>query len=234
MSFTESDLEVVPRTYDSPTISVAEQDLRELLYENARLRKQVDELQKEASATANNSRSRRVRAFHQRFGHPVAWSPTVPPEERVRFRVKLIAEEFKEFLLAIFDDPDEHSWGDYASIHEAIEGAFAELEDIRLLAPIKVDMVEAMDALEDMDYVVEGTRAEFGVESEPLAAEVQRANMSKGANGSNGKPVKPAGWTPPDIRGCLIAQGWTPTNGAPSAKTLPAPRDEDGEEEECA
>lgn len=210
MALTESDLDIAVRTYDSPTVAVGLDDLRDLLSERAHLRKQVTELQAAATKTQESARGRRVRAFHLKFGHPVASSPCIPPEDRIRFRVKLVTEEYKEFLLAIFSSEEDESWGVFETVHEAIEDAVEDLEEIRKLAAINVDFVEAMDALEDLDYVVEGTRVEFGVDSEPLAAEVQRANMDKDPNGPDGKPVKPPTWTPPDILGCLRAQGWNP------------------------
>jgi predicted HAD superfamily Cof-like phosphohydrolase len=61
----------------------------------------------------------------------------------------------------------------------------------------------------DLDYVVEGTRLEFGIDGEPIAAEVHRANMAKteGPVAPDGKRLKPPGWTPPDIAGVLRKQG---------------------------
>ena len=77
-------------------------------------------------------------------------------------------------------------------------------------AEIKVRLPEFIDATHDLDYVVEGTRLECGVDGAPIAAEVHRANMAKahGPMREDGKRLKPEGWTPPDIEGELVKQGW--------------------------
>jgi predicted HAD superfamily Cof-like phosphohydrolase len=76
-----------------------------------------------------------------------------------------------------------------------------------LAGPVDVDLPDFVDALGDIDYVIEGTRSVFGVDGAPIAAEIHRANMSKEPNGW-GKPAKPANWTPPDIEWELRRQGW--------------------------
>lgn len=135
-----------------------------------------------------------VRAFHEANGVPIADRPTRIGEDRIRLRLALIAEEFAEFCDAIgrpIDLPDfEASWN----------GGF--------------DMVGIADALADLDYVIEGTRLELGINGEPIAAEVHRSNMSKlGADDKpvlreDGKIIKGPNYSPPDIAACLRAQGW--------------------------
>jgi predicted HAD superfamily Cof-like phosphohydrolase len=137
-----------------------------------------------------------VTEFHKAMGVPIADNPTVPDAERVRLRLRLIAEEFGEFCEAIgypIDLPDfDASWNGSMSI------------------------VDLADALADLDYVIEGTRLEFGINGEPIAAEVHRSNMAKlDRNGravvrEDGKILKPLTWTPPDIAGELRKQGWEP------------------------
>lgn len=176
------------------------------------------------------SRRARVIAFHMKYGHPVNTTPAVPSEEQVRFRLKLIAEEFFELLEAA------GMIGGAARdrVHEYIDDAL----------PFKgLNLPEFIDALADLDHVIEGTRLVFGVDGEPIAAEVHRANMNKkalyectdcgnqkvvhpggaeeeqcmGCGSDDGehhyppdKPVKPPGWKPPDIAGELKKQGWKP------------------------
>jgi predicted HAD superfamily Cof-like phosphohydrolase len=79
-------------------------------------------------------------------------------------------------------------------------------------AAIRVGLPELCDGLADVAYVCEGTFLEFGVDSGPIHAEVHRSNMAKvgGKADARGKIQKPAGWMPPDIGGCLRAQGWEP------------------------
>lgn len=76
------------------------------------------------------------------------------------------------------------------------------------------DLVEAIDGMCDLLYVVYGTATSARIDLEPFFAEVHRSNMSK-LDPETGKPryrpgmpgrvEKPPGWTPPDIRGVLRA-----------------------------
>jgi predicted HAD superfamily Cof-like phosphohydrolase len=172
--------------------------------------------------------TRQVLEFHRQFDHPVADSPTIPSDDRVRFRARFIVEECLEFITAVLDV--EHAQG---SPRAAIDDVFKTLTFVIDHAPIKVDLDLAVDALADIDYVVEGTRLEFGINGEPIADEVHRANMAKGAcdacdghgtipdgeacpvckgtgirfrKREDGKTLKPPGWTPPDIAGELEKQ----------------------------
>lgn len=72
------------------------------------------------------------------------------------------------------------------------------------------DRAKALVASIDMEYVILGTHNELGIDSNPLWAEVQAANMRKtgGATREDGKIMKPEGWRPPDVTGALRAQGW--------------------------
>ena len=107
----------------------------------------------------------------------------------------------------------------YKIVTNAIEDDFCD--------PGVIDLPAFVDALADLDYVVEGTRAVFGVDRRPIEDEVQRANMSKdpvyvsakdawhrgdapegAAPDPAAKPTKPVEWTPPDVEGELVKQGW--------------------------
>lgn len=171
-------------------LSVA--DLLHVCDENERLTKQVAELQRSMTAMVEKSLPRRVRAFHEKFGHPVRHTPTVPSEEEVRFRIRLITEEYLEFLTACVD--------------VELIGA-KKFRSIIGDVPIKVNLVDAYDALLDLAYVIEGTHATFGTLAEPGMVEVQRSNMEKDPNGPDGKPVKGPGWKPPQIEKVLRDQG---------------------------
>lgn len=175
-------------------------DLAAVLEENLRLRERVTELQTAASEKANGSLGRRVRAFMQGTGQPVRWEPDVPADAEVRLRARIVAEEFAEMMAALFEASDANNWT--ALVRSVVDRA-----------PVKVDMEEFVDALADLDYVVEGARASFGINGDPIATEVHRANMAKLDGGTlrpDGKFLKPAGWTPPDIRRVLWEQGWRP------------------------
>jgi predicted HAD superfamily Cof-like phosphohydrolase len=67
------------------------------------------------------------------------------------------------------------------------------------------DLVGAIDGMCDLLCVVYGTALEFGIDLAPFWDEVHRSNMAKagGPVRDDGKRLKPAGWTPPDIEGVL-------------------------------
>lgn len=189
------------------------------------LRDQVTSLQEAATNKTNASLYRVVRAFHVKFGHPVAHSPIVPDDEQMRFRAKLIGEEFLELLDGVFN------WRG-SMMRERLHSA---LRDALREAPVEVNLEELYDAMIDLAWVIEGTHAVCGTMAEPGIAEVARANTAKdpvyvahkdaylgggepterdarlfGTPDPKAKPKKPAGWTPPDIRGVLVKLGWKP------------------------
>ena len=132
------------------------------------------------------------------MGVPYGDHPKTPSPDRVRLRASLVMEEAIEFLEACFGA-------------NAYTGALRAQADVVINAcAVHIDLVEAVDALADIDYVVEGSRLEFGIDGGPIAAEVHRANMAKvgGPVREDGKRLKPPGWTPPDIAGELRKQGW--------------------------
>ncbi len=181
-------------------------ELADILNERSHLRKQVTELQAELGAKTEKSLYRTVGRFHQKFGHPVEHTPHVPEDAQVRFRLKLIAEEFIELLEA-------------CDIAQGIT-ELRELVVKMIEGPVDVDLPEFVDAMGDLDWVVEGTRLVFGVLGEPVLREIERANMEKDpvyvatkdehhrTPDPKAKPTKPAGWTPPNIAAVLERLGW--------------------------
>lgn len=167
----------------------------------------VTELLEDATKAADRTLHRMVRAFHLKFGHAVRWTPTIPPDEEVRVRMRLIAEEFFEAMEAC------GFAGRYGNV---LDDARKNISDAITELDVKVDLPEFIDALGDLAYVIEGGTAVCGVVMQPVMEEIQRANMSKEPNGPLGKPTKPEGWTPPDIARVLLDQGWDP-------KALPEP-----------
>lgn len=144
--------------------------------------------------------------FHLAMDQPILETPQVPPDARVRLRAALIAEEFFETLEAMIPfDPLSTITRELVVARAAVMWACKE-------AAISVNLEKLADGMADLDYVVEGTRLEFGIDGRPIAAEVQRSNMAKasGPVAENGKRLKPPGWTPPDIVGELVKQGWKP------------------------
>lgn len=148
--------------------------------------------------------SQQVREFHQAMGLPMAEAPAIPEEARVRLRAALMAEEFVETLEALYDLDDEPTEDNFRTIESCLTAIIQH-------CPVKVRLLQLVDGLADQDYVNEGTRLEFGIQGAPIAAEVHRTNMAKGGPKSpTWKQLKPEGWTPPDIKGELVKQGWKP------------------------
>jgi predicted HAD superfamily Cof-like phosphohydrolase len=135
-----------------------------------------------------------VRDFHEAMDIPVVETPSVPSDERVRLRASLIAEEFFETMAAMFG---EHC----PNLAEAQGEVTYAIENNR----VRVDLVELADGLCDLDYVVAGTRLEFGIPGEEVLAEVHAANMRKtgGPLRADGKRLKPPGWVGPDVAGVI-------------------------------
>lgn len=143
-----------------------------------------------------------VRVFHEIYGHPIAKGLTPGTKELRELRVKLIAEELCELCsalgvkLAIDHDPRLKEDEQYFTVEAVGE------DD-------GVNLVEAADALGDIDYVTQGANLVFGIPAEQVMAEIQRANLSK--LGEDGKPIrredgkimKGPNYTPPDIRQVL-------------------------------
>ena len=210
---------------ESTTLAVSEVDLARLLAENAALRGQVGDLQARMTEMVESSRARTVRAFHVRFGHPVAHTPAVPAKAQMQFRLKLIAEEFFELLAAC------EVWPHVVVPHVVVDEAGAKDEsEIYASDLVKnaiendvsgdVDLPELVDAMADLDYVVEGTRAVVGVLGEPIHSAVHAANMGKDpvyvaskddhhrSPDPKAKPTKSKDWSPPDVAALLRKQGW--------------------------
>ena len=106
-------------------------------------------------------------------------NPRLLTIDELKFRSKFMREEFNEFM--------------DAAGHE--------------------DLAGMADALVDLVYVAMGTAHMMGLPWETLWSEVQRANMQKeravrveqSKRGSTLDVIKPDGWTPPDIQGCIDA-----------------------------
>jgi hypothetical protein len=102
-------------------------------------------------------------------------------------RCKLIAEESAEFTEACGFPMTAQPW----------------LHSVR---PARdPDWPEMIDALCDIIYVTMGAACAMGIDLDPFFDEVHRSNMAKvgGPVRDDGKRLKPAGWTPPDIAGVL-------------------------------
>lgn len=142
---------------------------------------------------------KRLIQFHRVMRVPIHCTPIIPTEDRIRLRLKLITEEFLELLDAVYD----YGPGDFDNAGGRI---LVGVEDEN----IRVRLDKMVDALADLDYVIEGTRLEFGVHGKPIAKLVHEANMRKagGPIREDGKILKPDDWKPPDIYSELKRQGF--------------------------
>jgi len=136
-------------------------------------------------------------AFNRQIG-----SGLLPAVDRIRLCASLCIEEPLETLEGFGADPEL-----VAELRALAAKAVASIERGRC------NIVEVADGLGDSDYVNEWARCEFGLDGEPIADEIQRANLAKFGPGSSfnaaGKVQKPPGWTAPDIAAVLRTQGWS-------------------------
>lgn len=106
----------------------------------------------------------------ERFGHPVYDKPTpIEDEGWLTMRLELVREELCELYEACGYDPTE------------IQEAYVP----RQMATI--DLVEAADALGDLEYVINSVSHGMGINLPKVVREIHRSNMTK--LGPNGKPI---------------------------------------------
>lgn len=155
-------------------------------------------------------RAYRVRAFHKKFGHTNRLKPTVPTSAETRHRLRLITEEYLELLDACGLDVE---WKEGQRAPALGDQLRASINDPKWEP--EVDLPALEDAMQDLDFVIEGTRATCGIDVEPGAEAVYIANMAKepvldpeGKPDPLSKPTKPSGWKAPDIAAVLRDQGW--------------------------
>lgn len=117
-----------------------------------------------------------IKNFHLVCNVPVLEYCDWPAYQRIELRQSLVEEEFDELMDAINQR----------------------------------DMIETADAIADCIVVLIGTALEFGIPLPEVWDEVHRSNMAKvdPLTGDvryrdDGKVLKPAGWTPPDIKSIL-------------------------------
>jgi predicted HAD superfamily Cof-like phosphohydrolase len=150
-----------------------------------------------------NKRTAQLREFHKLIGAPVLETPQTPEQDRVRLRMRMLLEETIECLDACFIAEQVTIY----QVKKLIEEFISKNE-------VSVSLENLADGLGDVDYIVEGTRLEFGIDGEPIADAIHASNMAKvGPDGwivrrADGKVLKPEGWKPPDITGELQKQGW--------------------------
>ena len=130
----------------------------------------------------------------QKAGQDTPASVTVPGETTRLLRARLILEEAMETIAALGVD-----------IH--VNGCTLSLEECELEPGGDINLEGVVDGCADISVVTIGTLVAFGVEDEPVLAEVDKANLRKFGPGSyareDGKWIKPPDWHPPNIKGLL-------------------------------
>lgn len=140
-----------------------------------------------------------VSDFHRATDTPVLSSPTLPPEDRIELRVRLITEEVRDELLQHLIDLKIHRQ------EMDLGRKLCRSTNPKLIELIRKDMALMLDACADAIYVIVGTAVEFGLPLDAVWMIVQAANMSKvdSVTGKvirreDGKVLKPEGWESPD------------------------------------
>lgn len=157
-------------------LAQAKAEIRVLQEENRRLQAQVNAVTPAPSSTGGQTTflTKHVRAFHERFGHPLGKTPAVPEATVLRFRLALSIEEFGEMMLACTTGEDAAHWR--KDVHHAL--TFLRVVG-STIQPAWVNLPELVDALGDLDYVTEGFRVVLGVNGSPIANAIHTANMTK-------------------------------------------------------
>lgn len=138
-----------------------------------------------------------VKEFMETFGHPVLDEPTLIEDPQWEaMRLELIREEFCELLDAL---GYEDAASEIRAVHLDTDGDYIERRDV----------VEAADALGDLEYVVNGMALGMGINLPEVVKEIHRSNMTKlGPDGKpiyreDGKILKGEGYEKPDLRRVL-------------------------------
>lgn len=180
-----------------------------------RLQNRVDELLEGNTELVEQrrrfDRTAAVRRFFDMAGQDAPHTPQVPSEEVVRFRLRVVAEEFLELLEATLStrapgDPSADL--DFGNLFRELRAALHHVIDA---APVVVDFPLMVDACIDLAYVVEGMLVASGVDAAEVWDAVHAANLQKAGGPrreSDGKLMKPEGWKAPDVAGILRRKGW--------------------------
>lgn len=124
-----------------------------------------------------------VAEFMSGVGQEVILKPTPPDFKLATLRFNLIYEELLELAEAM---------------GLTIEGKLSVANSNEQ----NINMIEIIDALCDLNYVVYGAAVSMGVDLQPYWNEVQRSNLSKIRDGykrEDGKWMKGPSYSPPDI-----------------------------------
>lgn len=123
---------------------------------------------------------------------------------------RMVLDFHRAFELTANREPTVPSFLDRTLRANLIQEEWAEL--VTAMARTHVDLSEVADALGDLLYVVYGSAVTFGIDMEPIFAEIHRSNMTKvNPDGTitrraDGKVIKPATYSPVNLGPILAAQ----------------------------
>ncbi len=145
-----------------------------------------------------------VKEFMAKAGQSMPATPCTPDQDVLKLRASLIFEECMETIRALGCCILIQEAGQTVFILDGSKGFKTKYEGTP-------DLEGIADGCADINVVSNGTAIACGIDMEPIQAEVDRANLAKFGPGSSlrsdGKVLKPPGWTPPDIAGKLREQG---------------------------
>jgi predicted HAD superfamily Cof-like phosphohydrolase len=142
-------------------------------------------------------------------GQEVHTEPTLPSEDVLRLRCRLILEEALEFVKGA---------GFYLSLSNNNNNNNSNAVSMSNLTLYptgeEADLQEMYDAVVDINYVSYGAAAALGVDVEKGHEEVHRSNMTKVSpdgvvkKDAHGKVIKPPTFSPADLKTVLAKQGY--------------------------
>lgn len=142
-----------------------------------------------------------VRDFHRKMNEPISDAPEPPDKAQAVLRAKLIIEEALELAAALGVTV-------HMPVNSASPGIFegdVSMDRLEFFSTGQPNIVEAVDALRDLEYLIHGTELVLGVTevTDETFLEVHRSNLDKEPVHYGEKAIKPVGWRLPDIAGAL-------------------------------
>lgn len=119
-----------------------------------------------------------VAEFQTAFNHPVADKPTALSKERATVRSIWTAEECVELIAASCTNKEDFARF-YYQFEEGVKKAFLKSLEDEFPQTEEEIIVGQTDAVTDIEYFVNGTAVEMGINLESYVQIVHDANMSK-------------------------------------------------------
>ncbi|MBL0743462.1 nucleoside triphosphate pyrophosphohydrolase family protein [Chryseolinea lacunae] len=148
-----------------------------------------------------------VSQFHKTFKHPILNHPAIPDENRCRLRVALIAEELKEFEVAILENDIVAVADALCDIQYVLSGAILEFglgEKFKTLFEEvqRSNMSKACESIEEAQATIEHYKKKDGTECYYREEGGKWLIYRK----SDNKTLKSINYSPADLEGILSKQ----------------------------